>query len=256
MGLSLILSTYTLPRDRGLRLSKTPTARQTPNKGTKSPPTQHTLAPKPIEDDDGHTPPEMSLRRILIISLGNPGEYRNTYHSAGHVVLEALQRQLGREQPPFSPDRVGRQTTLASIGPRYSLLQSPAIMNVSGPWVAKAYREHLAERGVGPAELGLVLVHDDLEEELGVVKIRDWKRSHRGHNGVKSVNGALQRPSADSKWARVSVGIGRPDARDKGVVSDFVLSKMSGQARGVLQGGGARGLLEALAELEGQWADE
>ncbi|KAK4138422.1 peptidyl-tRNA hydrolase [Trichocladium antarcticum] len=198
----------------------------------------------------------MSLRGILIISLGNPGAYRNTYHSAGHVVLEALQHQLGRDQPPFAPSRIGRQPTLASVGPRYALLQSPAVMNVSGPWVAKAYREHLAERGAAPSELGLVLVHDDLEEELGVVKIRDWKRSHRGHNGVKSVNGALQRPGGESRWARVSVGIGRPEGRDKAVVSDFVLSKISGQARGVLQGVGARGVCKALMELEGQWAGE
>lgn len=198
----------------------------------------------------------MSLRRILIISLGNPGEYRNTYHSAGHVALEALQKHLGREQPSFSSSRIGRQATLASIGPRYSLLQSPATMNVSGPWVAKAYKEHLADLGfLSPAEVGLVLVHDDLEEALGVVKTRDWKRSHRGHNGVKSVNGALQRP-VGTKSARVSVGIGRPEARDKEAVSDFVLSKMSKQARGVVEGQGGRGLYEALMELETKWADE
>jgi len=86
-----------------------------------------------------------------------------------------------------------------------------------------------------------------------VVKIRDWKRSHRGHNGIKSVNGALQANPA-GKWARVSVGIGRPDARDKGAVSDFVLSKVSRSARSVLEGNGSRGVFDALTELETKWA--
>lgn len=201
-----------------------------------------------------------SLRRILVISLGNPGEYRNTYHSAGHIVLEALQRHLAREQPAFSPERIAQQTTLASVGARYTLLQSPAVMNVSGPWVARAYREQLAAAAArgGPlrpaaAEVGLVLVHDDLEEELGVVKVRDWERSHRGHNGVRSVSGALRADPA-GRWARVSVGIGRPEARDKPSVSDFVLSRVSGHARSVLEGSGGRGLLSALLELEERWA--
>jgi PTH1 family peptidyl-tRNA hydrolase len=201
------------------------------------------------------TPDTMSLRRILVISLGNPGEYRNTYHSAGHVVLEALQRQISRDQPSFAAQRIGKQSTLASIGPRYSLLQSPAVMNVSGPWVAKAYKEQLAERGLAPSEVGVVLVHDDLEEELGVVKVRDWKRSHRGHNGIKSVNGALQAHPA-GKWARISVGIGRPEARDKASVSDFVLAKMPRSARDVLEGTGSRGVLQALMDLEAKWGVE
>ncbi|KAL2152248.1 hypothetical protein VTH82DRAFT_5432 [Thermothelomyces myriococcoides] len=194
----------------------------------------------------------MSLRRILVVSLGNPGDLRNTYHSAGHMVLEALQRMLGREQPPFAPERIAKASALASIGARYSLLQSPAVMNVSGPWVARAYREHLAERGLAPSELGFVLVHDDLEEDLGVVKVRDWKRSHRGHNGIKSVNGALQ-PDPAGKWARVSIGIGRPDARDKRTVSDFVLSKVPRHERSVLEESGSRGLFDALVELERKW---
>ncbi|KAL2022379.1 hypothetical protein VTK56DRAFT_5446 [Thermocarpiscus australiensis] len=196
-----------------------------------------------------------ALRRILVISLGNPGEYRNTYHSAGHVVLEAVQRQLGPEQPSFTPQRLGKQTTLSSIGARYALFQSPATMNVSGPWVARAYREHLADTGLTPAEVGLVLVHDDLEEELGVVKIRNWARSHRGHNGVKSVNAALRADPA-GKWARISVGIGRPAERDKSSVSGFVLSRMSREARSVLEGRGSQGVYDALMELDRQWESE
>ncbi|KAG7289344.1 hypothetical protein NEMBOFW57_005711 [Staphylotrichum longicolle] len=197
----------------------------------------------------------MSLRRILVISLGNPGEYFNTWHSAGHMVLGSLQRQLGPQQPAFSKQRIGKQNAQASLGSRYSLLQSPTYMNVSGPWVAAAYKELVTQGGLAPSEAGVVLVHDDLEEELGVVKIRDWSRSHRGHNGIKSVNGSLKANPA-GKWARISIGIGRPQGRDKEAVSDFVLSKVSGSGKGTLEGSATRGVLQALIELEEKWRGE
>lgn len=126
-------------------------------------------------------------------------------------------------------------------------------MNVSGPWVAKTYREHLTTLGLEPGELGVVLVHDDLEEELGVVKLRDWARSHRGHNGVKSVNTSLQVPQdLTAKWGRISVGIGRPSERDNKTVADFVLSKMPRFSKEVLEDKGSKGVLGALLELEGK----
>ncbi|KAK4183683.1 peptidyl-tRNA hydrolase [Podospora australis] len=197
----------------------------------------------------------MSIRRILVISLGNPGQYENTFHSAGHNVLQAFQRLLQREQPSFSLEKWGKMQALASIGPKYSLLQSPAVMNVSGPWVAKAYKEELSTQALTPEQLGVVLVHDDLEEELGAIKVRAWKASHRGHNGIKSVNGSLQ-ADPRGKWARVSVGIGRPDQRDKSAVSDFVLSKMPRHARSVVEEKGSSGLLSALMDLETKWGTE
>ncbi|KAK4196224.1 peptidyl-tRNA hydrolase [Triangularia verruculosa] len=195
----------------------------------------------------------MSIRRVLVVGLGNPGEaYRNTYHSAGNIVLEALQKRISATQPSFSSSRHGKKSTLASIGPKYSFLQSPSIMNVTGPWFAKAYKEHLVDNGLSPAELGVVLVHDDLEEELGVVKIRDWARSHRGHNGIKSVNASLK-PDPEGKWARVSIGIGRPAEREKASVSDYVLSKIPRHARGIIEEKGGAGLLGALMDLEKKW---
>ena len=194
-----------------------------------------------------------AIRRLLIVSLGNPGEYRDTFHSVGHLALESLQRRIASEQPPFSSARHGKKTALASTGARYTLVQSPTLMNVSGPWLARAYKECLVDNGLAPAELGLVLVHDDLEEDLGVVKIRQWTRSHRGHNGVRSVLASL-RPDPQSCWARVSVGIGRPAERDRSTVSDFVLGKIPRHARAILDEKASYGLHEALAELEEKWA--
>jgi PTH1 family peptidyl-tRNA hydrolase len=196
-----------------------------------------------------------TVRRLLVVSLGNPGEYRDTFHSVGHLVLESLQRNFPSELPTFASERHGKKAVLTSDGLKYTLLQSPTLMNVSGPWLAKAYKEYLTDKRLSPAEVGLVLVHDDLEEELGVVKTRDWNRSHRGHNGVKSVLASL-RKDPESKWARVSVGIGRPAGRDRSTVSDFVLSKIPRHAKGIIDKEASQGLYEALAKLEREWESE
>lgn len=195
-----------------------------------------------------------SLRRFLVVSLGNPGEYRDTFHSAGHLVLESFQKKLPEDlgQPSFTSERHGKKAVRASTGSKYTLLQSPTLMNITGPWLARAYKDYLVDHGLSPEEVGLVLVHDDLEEELGVVKVRQWKASHRGHNGIKSVLASLP-PIPDAKWARVSIGIGRPDDRDRTTVSDFVLSKIPRHAKGILQDKGGSGLWEALGKLEIKW---
>lgn len=194
----------------------------------------------------------MSNLRFLVVSLGNPAPYYNTFHSAGHHALNALQPLLP-SQPPFTPTRLGKKSPLASLGPKYSLIQSPTLMNVSGPWVSATWRQLALE--CSPRDLALVVVHDELEAALGVVKRRDWGRSHRGHNGIRSVNASLQRKDyPDALWERVGVGIGRPDERDARSVSDYVLGSMSKFQMSVVQEKGAAGVLRCLEQLEEKWA--
>ncbi|KAL2760364.1 hypothetical protein ACRALDRAFT_205669, partial [Sodiomyces alcalophilus JCM 7366] len=207
----------------------------------------HLPSTRPTNSSSLNQKAPMSHPRILLISLGNPAPYLNTLHSAGHHALTALRPLLGPSQPPFASERHASKSALASTGPHYALLQSPSVMNISGRWVSRAYRD-LQSRWTTPASthspdaasppataqspppppLSLLLVHDDLEEDLGVVKLRKWTSSHRGHNGVKSVNASL-RPAEfpGAKWARVSIGIGRPAAREKADVSDYVLREMT-----------------------------
>ena len=203
------------------------------------------------------------ISHILVLSIGNPGSYLNTLHSAGHVALEALRRELMLQ--PFAQSRVfgspSAPTTISAAGdgPRYTLIQSPTLMNVSGPWVAKAWRGALkaqGDEGTSRAvnRVGLLLIHDDLEEALGVLKVRPWTRSHRGHNGLKSISTKLRPAEFEgAHWARVSVGIGRPDERDKMSVSDYVLRQMSSEERTTLDDLGP-GLLATLQKIEAQWA--
>lgn len=195
--------------------------------------------------------------RFLVVSLGNPGVHYETLHSAGHVVLNAALKLLPADQPPWKATRFGKEASLASLGPKYILAQSPVLMNLSGRWVGRTWKGMLAKTDLAPDGLGFVLVHDDLEEELGVVKIRDWTRSHRGHNGVKSVNLSLRHADfPSSRWTRLSIGIGRPANRDTSSVSDYVLRPLSGHQMSVLRDQAAPAMLEALAQLEARWEQD
>ncbi len=202
---------------------------------------------------------------VLIVSIGNPRPYLNTRHSAGHVALEILRRQL--MLPPFATSRRwGGKSALTSAGAgagasgsRYTLLQSPTLMNVSGPWVARVWRDALKEQpgaaAVATTQLGLVVIHDDMEEDVGTVRTRLWSRSHRGHNGIKSINSVL-RPSEfpGARWARVSIGIGRPPGRDPETVSRYVLEPMSADEQAAFESRVAKDLLPMLQKIEAQWA--
>jgi len=90
----------------------------------------------------------------------------------------------------------------------------------------------------------LVLVHDELESQLGKVTVRDGSASAKGHNGLKSCQASLGK----TKWWRVGVGIGRPDSREPDVVGKYVLKKMSPREKSALENS-AVGVFNALEEI-------
>ena len=195
------------------------------------------------------------LEHVFIISLRNPGAaFANTLHSAGHIALRALRGELATagEQPPFSRKPFGGQKTQASIGTRYSLVESPMLMNVSGPWVANVWKKIVREGFANSS--ALVVLHDDLELALGAVKSRNWTASHRGHNGMRSIHAThMKTPVAGAKWTRICIGIGRPESREKDAVSEFVLRKMSVAQRQKLTDA-TRDVLSTIHNLERLWA--
>lgn len=190
--------------------------------------------------------------RFLVVSLGNPPPGHQSYHSTGHVVLSAAQQLLGSAQPDFTTLRLGKKSTQTSAGSKYIMVKSPTLMNQTGPWLAKAYKEILAREDLLPSELGVVIVHDDLEHTFGTVSMFSWNKSPQGHNGVKSVQDSLSRRTTEAPWVRVAVGIGRPVARDAASVSAYVMRSFSTRERGTMDGK-AEGVLETLEELEGEW---
>lgn len=198
---------------------------------------------------------------FVVVSLGNPPPHGESLHSAGHIAVQALQRKLRQEwnQPEFASERFGKKAVQASISSKYTLLQSPTTMNVSGLWVGRAWAEvHSAVTSREPDRpVGLVVVHDELEEDMCVVKIRKWERSHRGHNGLKSTQASIQqRNYPDSKLAKISIGIGRPEGRDHITVSQYVLKPWSKYQKQTLLDKTGGSVLAALHEIEATWKAE
>lgn len=206
----------------------------------------------PLERPDAL--PMVNLR-LLVVSLGNPGRrYHETYHSAGHQALKSVQQALGAsQQPHFSTERYGGKTCEVSRGP-YIMVQSPVLMNVSGPWVLAAYKETLAKQSLTPDQLGLVVVHDELEQKFGAVKTRKWTSSHRGHNGVKSVLSSLKPANfPNRRWGRIAVGIGRPTERDHSTVADYVLLPMKRSDMDIIHNEVGTRVIDALMGLQAEW---
>jgi PTH1 family peptidyl-tRNA hydrolase len=130
----------------------------------------------------------------------------------------------------------------------WTFWQSTSLMNVSGRGVGRAYAEWLrgikAQYGDSSIEGRLVVVHDELESQLGKVTVRDGGASAKGHNGLKSCQASL----GGTKWWRVGVGIGRPESREPDVVARYVLRKATGSERDKLEKS-AVGVVNALEEI-------
>lgn len=171
---------------------------------------------------------------VFVASLGNPKPYANTLHSAGHIVLTAIAHQQNyRPWRPFAGGQLAENSERSfSFLRGYSndglamptLWQCGALMNASGPAVKKAFKKWMSETGVKEGEGRLVIVHDELERELGAVNVRtDHKASARGHNGLKSLMATMP----GQKFVRIGVGIGRPASRERDAVSDYVLRQVT-----------------------------
>jgi peptidyl-tRNA hydrolase, PTH1 family len=156
----------------------------------------------------------------LIVGLGNPGrEHVNTRHNVGFRVADALVARwaLGRAKGRFRgqlaegrvPDPDADPT---AARPRVAVLRPQTYMNDSGRSVGPA-------RGTFKLPLERVLVvYDDIDLPFGEVRSRVGG-GLAGHNGLKS----LKRELGGADFARVRVGVGRPDSTDPEIVSAWVL---------------------------------
>jgi len=79
------------------------------------------------------------------------------------------------------------------------LVEPMEFMNLSGFAVQRAARFY----GVEPADI--LVVHDELDLDLGVVRVKSGG-GHGGHNGLRSIIEQL----GGNGFARIRVGIGKP----------------------------------------------
>jgi PTH1 family peptidyl-tRNA hydrolase len=151
----------------------------------------------------------------LVVGLGNPGSrYEGTPHNVGFQVLARL---ADRWDMPRAKDKFrGRlaEGRAGLGGPRVALLQPTTYMNESGTSVGPA-------RGALKLPLDHVLViHDEIDLPFGDVRTRVGG-GLAGHNGLKSLKAGL----GDPGFARVRIGVGRPDSTDPDIVAGYVLGK-------------------------------
>jgi PTH1 family peptidyl-tRNA hydrolase len=168
----------------------------------------------------------------LVVGLGNPGDrYARTPHNVGFAVAEAL---VARWQLPKPAKRYAGLLTQGRTGPggpRVAVLMPQTYMNEAGRSVGPA-------RGALHLDLDRVLVvHDEIDLPFGEIRSR-LGGGLAGHNGLKSVRQGLG--SAD--FARVRVGVGRPDSTDPDIVAAYVLGRWRQSADEV------RALVEAAAD--------
>lgn len=159
----------------------------------------------------------------LIVGLGNPGiEYQFTPHNAGFLAID----RIAEHCHATVANRRGRALTgKATLAGEEVLLAKPeTYMNLSGISVAALVRE----LQIPIPSPDLIVIYDELDLPLGTIRIRE-RGSANGHNGVKSVSGAL----GTEEWLRIRIGVGKPPLADgreiKAGGKDFLLSPMRKQ---------------------------
>lgn len=149
----------------------------------------------------------------LVVGLGNPGKkYQLSRHNFGFLVIEHLARI--HKVRFFLPRFKGRTARISIDGERIMLLKPWTYMNLSGQSVALAVRA----LKINPEQL--IVIHDDLDLELGQIKL-GFSLSSAGHKGLESIIEHL----GTKDFYRVRLGIGKP--KDKEEVVEYVLDRFS-----------------------------
>ena len=137
----------------------------------------------------------------LIVGLGNPGiEYQLTPHNLGFLAIDRIAHECGVE---VRNRQCRALTARAEIAGEPVLLAKPeTFMNLSGMSVRELVTKHEIR-----LESDLIVIYDELDFPLGMIRIRQ-RGSSAGHNGMKSIIGALE----TQEFLRIRLGIA-PDRK-------------------------------------------
>lgn len=158
-----------------------------------------------------------------MVGLANPGaEYAGTRHNFGAEAVLVLAARYGARLKPEKGTSAA--TALVRRGGHALVLAVPqTYMNDSGVAVRA-----LARRYVAGEAARVVVVHDELDLEPGIVRVKEGG-GIAGHNGLRSIEQHLH--SRD--FLRVRIGIGKPPGRSEGV--DHVLRRPGARERQLLE---------------------
>lgn len=150
--------------------------------------------------------PKLEIKAI--IGLGNPGpKYYYTRHNIGFRVLDALADAYNASWQTKDNTEIAHLTL---NGHKIILLKPQTFMNDSGKVIPALLKQGIKAENI-------LVVHDELEQPFGAVKLRIGG-SARGHNGLKSIISAC-----GDQFARLRFGIARPIIKDD--VPNYVLEK-------------------------------
>lgn len=149
----------------------------------------------------------------LIIGVGNPGrEYSGSRHNVGFEVLELLAQRYNVTMKSARDRALVAEVHGDDL---HLILATPTtFMNNSGDAVGSLARRY----GIDDPRK-IIIVHDELDLEPGVVRIKIGG-GLAGHNGLRSIAEHLK----TQEFVRVRLGVGKPLTKDSGV--DHVLSRV------------------------------
>ncbi|MBE6038285.1 MAG: aminoacyl-tRNA hydrolase [Anaerofustis stercorihominis] len=156
----------------------------------------------------------------LIAGLGNPGrDYENTRHNIGFDVVDYYAKKYNLSFDRSKFDGIYAQGIIHSQ--KVILLKPMTFMNLSGQSVAP-----FANYFDIPHE-NIILIHDDIEFDVGTVKIRK-KGSGGTHNGMKDVVKMI-----GQDFPRIRVGVGNDKKME---LYSYVLGRIPDEERKILDG--------------------
>jgi len=159
-----------------------------------------------------------------VVGLGNPGpEYAATRHNAGFWLADAV--VAAWQLPPFRRAERARATEGLIHDVPVHVLKPTTYMNHSGAALASLR----ADPAFNPATDLLILV-DEFRIPAGTFRLRA-NGSAGGHNGLKSIEGALQ----SQEYARLRIGVG-PLPEGISDWSDYVLAPASPEQLELIEG--------------------
>jgi PTH1 family peptidyl-tRNA hydrolase len=161
----------------------------------------------------------------IIVGLGNPGEqYAKSRHNVGWLILDSI---LGEVK--WTLNKKWNALVYEQGGDLY--LKPQTFMNNSGMAVSAALNYyHLLPKklklfSTKNSDLSdtLIVIHDDLDIDLGKTKVAVGSRS-AGHNGVQSIINYTK----TLNFKRIRVGI-KTEEREKIPADKFVLGRFKAE---------------------------
>lgn len=150
----------------------------------------------------------------IVAGLGNPGrKYQNTRHNVGFMAVDEL--ALGLEASGWK--LVNKFDALTLENREILLIKPQTFMNESGKAVSAAMRFYKIPLN------HLVVIHDDLDIPLGMVKM-GFGRGPKVHNGIDSIETQL---GSKDFW-RIRIGTDNRSFEDRLRVTptDYVLKQI------------------------------